>query len=717
MALEPSSIPRIVNLPPSKDFVFLRETGIDIAQELAGEIWTDYNLHDPGITILEQFCLAITELAYKSGMSIEDILYAERPDAFDSQDNAFFTPERVFPCSPQTVMDYRRVLVDQMYPKVKNAWLEPLESGAFGVNMHGLYRVSLIFDEAAHQDLVRAKDEVYRELNRYRNLGEDFEIIRALKPLRLSVRGHLKVDPAFLVEDVLARVLHQLAITVTPPVRFRTRKEYEDDGHSVEHIFEGPLPKHGFVDTESLKNSGLSPNWVVIPSARLNSIIRDIEGVESINNLEVGVYIDNFKLPIGFKLIEKFKGEEEHDGFYLTTVVEKLSRGHRIKDVRKPRRDLPEDFYLLREEESLPEGFYPRLDIDSVLNQHLFTCSVEGLEYDYNVDNVRKTLERYSAEELAQYQHPIVYPPHKPKSRRTAKELAYYFSIQNHFPEIYGIGHFGVSKSRPAEWRTHARNLKAYLYFFEQIMADYLSQLTEFFRLFSLKDDVESTYFHQVPTIPNQDMVLKEGQTLEDLKAVVDQIGKKFDPVGDRRNRALDHLLARFGEEFLSESYSALTRNTIEENQVRYEEEIILAKIKFLQDIVALTRDRGRGQDYLGFGGGRAAQDAVMHSNALSKRLSLIFNMKDYMQMSLSESVRSADGVSFVKGKARAKAEKGKAAFTFTAAQQDILATVLQDGLSRDNFAISENTGKGGGYQVFFAPTAGFGGGNELLVA
>lgn len=715
MALEPKSIPREINLPQSKDFEFLRETGIDIAQELSGEIWTDYNLHDPGITILEQLCLAITELAYKAGMNIEDILYAEREVPFDSQDNAFFTPERVFPCSPQTVIDYRRTLIDQMYPKVKNAWLEPLESGAFGVNMYGLYRVSVIFDENAHNDLVRSKDEVYRELNRFRNFCEDFEIIRALRPLRVSVRGHLRVDPAYLVENVLARVLHQLAITVNPPVRFRTRKEYEDQGKSVDEIFEGPLPKHGFVDIDSLKRSGLKPSWSVIQSTRLSGMIRDIEGVESIDNLEIGIYLDNFQLPIGFKLIEKFKGEEEHDGYYLTTFIEKLPRGHRIKDVKKPRRDLPEDFYRLQEEEYIPEGFYPTLDISSVLDQHLFSCSVEGLEYDYNADNVRKTLERFKAEELTQYQHPIVYPPHRPRSRRTAEELAFYFSIQNHFPEVYGIGYFGVSKNRPAEWRTHARNLKAYLYFFEQIMADYLSQLTEFYKLFSLTNEVEQTYFHQVPDIPNKDMILGENKEEADLKAIVDNISKKFDPVGDRRNRALDHLLARFGEEFLSESYNALTRNTIEENQVRFEQEMIGAKIKFLQNIVELTRDRGRGQDYLAFGGGRAPQDAVLHSNALQKRLALIFNMKDYMQTSLSEAIRSADGVAFGRSKATPKKSKGKAAFTFTAAQQDILTTVLQDGLSRDNFAITENPEKEGQYQVFFAPTAGFGGGSDPI--
>lgn len=714
MAKDPVSIPRDLDLPESKDYHFLRKQGFEYSQELSGEIWTDYNDHDPGVTILEQICLAMTELAYKSGMNIEDILYAKRDQPFDSEDNAFFTPELVFPGSPLTVIDYRRILIDQLYPMVKNAWLEPLESGAFGVNMAGLYKVSLIFDESAFYDLEDAKDKVYSTLNNYRNLGEDFEAIRALLPLPLSIRGHLMVNPAFLVENVLARVLFELSNFVTPPVGFQSRKELEELGMGIEDIFDGPMPKHGFVNLESLKTSGLIPHWEIPSTAELLSLIRDIEGVDGISDIDVGVYVEDFSLPQGFNLVEKFKGEEEHDGFYLTVSLEKLPRGHRVKDIQRPRRDLPEDFYLLGDTEQVPDGFYPQLDTPSILNQRFLRCTVEGLEYDYQVENVSKTLERLHAELMTQYQHPIVYPQHRPRSNRTAKELTSYYSVQNHFPEVYGIGRFGVSKNRPVEWRYYARNLKSYLFFYEQIMAGYLTQLVEFWRLFSLKEDIPQTYFHQVPDMPNRHLVLRDDQDPESLGEIIQKISNKFDPVGDRRNRSLDHLLARFGEEFLSDSYSALTRNTVEETQVKFEEEMIKGKIKFLRNISELTKDRGRGNNYLGFGGGSVPTDAVFHSNALSKRLALLFNMKDHMNMSLSESVRAAKGVSFNPAKtAKPKSTRGKAGFTFSASQQDILQTVLKDGLSRDNFAITEDADKKEQFLVFFGPTAGFGGGSD----
>ena len=44
------------------DYTFLREEGIPHLERMAGKLWTDFNTHDPGITILGQVCYAITDL-------------------------------------------------------------------------------------------------------------------------------------------------------------------------------------------------------------------------------------------------------------------------------------------------------------------------------------------------------------------------------------------------------------------------------------------------------------------------------------------------------------------------------------------------------------------------------------------------------------------------------------------------------------------------------
>ena len=45
--------------PDWLDFEKLRKEGIEYIAQLSGKIWTDHNIHDPGITILEMLCFKL----------------------------------------------------------------------------------------------------------------------------------------------------------------------------------------------------------------------------------------------------------------------------------------------------------------------------------------------------------------------------------------------------------------------------------------------------------------------------------------------------------------------------------------------------------------------------------------------------------------------------------------------------------------------------------
>ena len=55
----------------------LKNMGLELLQNLSGEIWSDYNIHDPGITTLEVLCYVITELGYRAETPIEDIFFSD----------------------------------------------------------------------------------------------------------------------------------------------------------------------------------------------------------------------------------------------------------------------------------------------------------------------------------------------------------------------------------------------------------------------------------------------------------------------------------------------------------------------------------------------------------------------------------------------------------------------------------------------------------------
>jgi hypothetical protein len=118
---------------PSMRYDELRLKGLELAQLLAGNIWTDYNVHDPGVNILEVLSYAITELGYRSDFNIMDILTEDpkNPSFVDLKN--FYTACKILPNCPVTFNDYRKLIIDTEivdlsdplceHAGVRNAWI------------------------------------------------------------------------------------------------------------------------------------------------------------------------------------------------------------------------------------------------------------------------------------------------------------------------------------------------------------------------------------------------------------------------------------------------------------------------------------------------------------------------------------------------------------------------------------------------------------------
>lgn len=119
---EPISLIKSNPLLPAQDFVALRRQGIKSIERLSSETWTDYNLSDPGITILEAVCYAITDLSYRTGFDVKDILARQEGDE-DTWKQIFYTARQILHNSALTITDYRKLILDT--PGVRNAWLAP----------------------------------------------------------------------------------------------------------------------------------------------------------------------------------------------------------------------------------------------------------------------------------------------------------------------------------------------------------------------------------------------------------------------------------------------------------------------------------------------------------------------------------------------------------------------------------------------------------------
>lgn len=536
---------RDMRLSPAEDYNFLRRTGIAMIQDLCGDNWTDYNAHDPGITLLEAYCYALTELGYRTSFDMKDIL-ASRRKGDDDWSAVFYTPDRILPSNPVTITDYRKLIAD--IAGVRNAWVEKSEDyevplylakgqegnylsydpahGIAVLPLKGLYRVLVEFEE----DVIRERrDEdvlrrVKEKLHLHRNLCEDFVSISPVEYEPFALEAEIKVHEGYDIELITARIYKVIRDLFSPAVNFYTPEQMRQRGYGVGDLFEGPLLHHGFIATDELEASAINE----VQLSDIISRVTDIEGV---------IAIEKFSIP-------KDAGDSFPD------FTEWLGR---IKDQQKtPRLDTKQSqVTFIRNGDrhrTAAEKKADPLKVEALLNYLLAGNQKVKL----------KSYERAWEPGAGEYM-----------------ELEEYFPFQRSLPACYGMEEtFGET---PLDDRKRkVLQLRGFLLPFEQILANYLSQLAHIRELFSFDPSIEQTYFTQLPEeikdlealFVNLPAYRKQAAALLESDSV--RLG--------RRNALLDHLLGRFGEVIPSKS--------------------IADKTAFLQDAVALSNYRGKGFDY-----------------------------------------------------------------------------------------------------------------------
>jgi hypothetical protein len=270
------------------DYARLRAEGIRLLGRLSGQQWTDFNAHDPGITILEQLCYAITDLAYRTNYPIQDLLAGG--------DQALPEPATILSCNPVTLADLRKLVFDEA--GIENAWIdeqvEPevvfhyqespsqLDFGAGGgefdagpVSLRGLHRVLLqIKDNAA-----ASKQAAIARLHHNRALGEDFEFAE-LKPFIVKIDAVIEIGAGADLQATQAAINAQIDAYLSPNIRFVKPADAQAAGQRLEQIYEGPALTRGIMDVLPEKRHA-------IYSSDLIHAIMDVPEVRAVRSLKL----------------------------------------------------------------------------------------------------------------------------------------------------------------------------------------------------------------------------------------------------------------------------------------------------------------------------------------------------------------------------------------------------------------------------------------------
>jgi hypothetical protein len=436
------------------------------------------------------------------------------------------------------------------------------------------------YRKKAKQVLAAVKD-AKAALQAHRNLDEDYCIVKVVGVEEVAVCADVEVEPDADIERVQAQIWFEIEQYFNPPVPFHTLRELRDAGEAVEDIFNGPSLDNGFIRAGDLEAASLK---TVLRASDIINRLMDIDGVIAVNQLQLTKYDEEGNAVKGAADPTWVNGQPVFDATKISALWLLF-----VSSRHQPRLHLNLSRFLFHKN-GLP--FVPRMDeATDTLNQ--LRGDAERPK-NPNIDNDLKI----------------------PKGEFRNPED--YYPVQYSLPLAYGIGPSGLPSHVSETRRAKAKNLKAYLLVFEQVLGNSLTQLAHTADLFSLDSGVARTYFvksFDETLIRGFNDIVKPGMDTSAIEAMIESVPE----FQKRRNRFLDHLLARFSEQF--HEYALLLTNAA--GKPVAQQRLIESKIAFLKRYPAISHDRGKAFDYT------SAPCSPDNRPGIKKRISLLLGYPD----------------------------------------------------------------------------------------
>ncbi len=567
--IEPTNFTEPEFKSDSENYDLLLEKGISLVQNYSGENWTDYNHHDPGVTLLEQLCYALTDLGYRTNFPIEDLLIGKKEDLNLEKTNLFFPIDKILPSSPLNERDYQKMIIE-LVEEVKNAWVQPVNDNFLGLN--GLYNVFVQCEDNINLELDQEKiyKKIFDLLMENRSLGTDFQKLQILKKDNISIDARIKIDSFVLGETILSEIYFQIEKVLNPNIKFQDIELIHKQGFPVEDIYSGPAPIKGYINP---KHFSLKTSEIYI--SEIKEIIERINGVIEVE--EIFLFKNGIKI---FEDIITF-GEDNYP-FLNKNISNYATASEQIK---------------LYRDNNLNQ-------IDTVILSQLY----DSLSITDRKNHYKKV------------------KPHKIDltGRFRKKDLKQYFSIQNEFPSVYGLKENELPLKSNKKRLAQVKQLRGFLTLFEQLMANHLSQIANFNKFFSIDKEISKTlYVQYAETIPGLKDLL-HFNSKEEYVNYLGLISESENKFYKRRTKIINHLLSRFSEHFDTETLEKLIKiqfDSVTDNEAK--KRILDAKIKYAENIIENGKNRGVGFNYI-----KDTWDTI-NTSGLEKRVKLLIGNQE----------------------------------------------------------------------------------------
>lgn len=440
---QPQSIPRKEPTGDVLDYGYLKQVATDVLQGLSGKIWTDYNLHDPGVTLLEILAYAVTETGYRLDFPIRDLLFNSLLERVPR--NTLQAPEKVLPSAPVTARDYNRLFLN--VPGVRMA---SMQASFKNPDYKGLFDIEIQLEEGAKPSVVRAALLDLFHGNRLdsqsspsypsnRNLCEDLHEIRFLEETPIRFHIGIQIEESVDRDLLIPKIASALKEYLSPPIRYYRKSELLAEGIPMEEILNGPELTYGFVPDQDFDKLSIRSE---IRTSDVFPILIEVDGVEEVQQVQIQ---DRFNI-------------------YHDWVCQ-------IEDGKVPRLDVA--------------GC--RIELFNRVGTSLGSCNLQSNREMLSDLSQLRTTQRIESSF---------------SSKGNFRDLAAFHTLQNEFPRIYGIGDTGLPSAANKARQGEAKQLQGFILFFEQCLGNFFAQLASLNKFYSLEEIDQSQFYQPLLDVP-----------------------------------------------------------------------------------------------------------------------------------------------------------------------------------------------------------------------
>jgi hypothetical protein len=276
-SIQQNAIARAEQYPLYKDYAALLKLAYERIAAYSGDVWTNYNDSDPGITILQNLCYALTELGNKADTPIADILSGSE-DRIHYADH-FHTPLEILPVNPVTKKDFCKVILNDI-TEIKQVYLIVNRTFLNGLIIRPYFELKpeYLLEDKEDQELNKAMGKRVNQLLVQRsNLGQLFDTAKMLSPVRLGIQGEITFEKNVNIEKVMVEIIFAINNLLSPYPVYKSYNQLAEQGRALPQLLEGPYLSGGYIEDDSIQSKRTT-----ITMQEISATVLSLQGIERV---------------------------------------------------------------------------------------------------------------------------------------------------------------------------------------------------------------------------------------------------------------------------------------------------------------------------------------------------------------------------------------------------------------------------------------------------